>query len=846
MNVRISISAAMAVFLASLSINAVLQGSTWLTAGFGAVIVAAGVGIVTRLSTVGSVVAVTLGVLVGVVPLLSAPTWPARIVGLVIVALTAASLTGRRLFRGFATTAAYLAGLLIYVNLLFANTASYWHVVPTYSSVTILREMVPLAFDQFKLSPPVPDIRPVSLVAAAGIGLMAALVDIIAVQLRRPALAGVALLVLFCVPVASSLKTFGVIQTVIFVAALAGYLSLLSADGRMRLRMWGRLVTFRYVQSADETGDGPDTRELAASGRRIGLAAVCLAVAIPVILPTLHGHALFGSSARTVANGAGGLNPFLQVQQDLTERPTEPVMSYTTDARIPAQQYFQVYVLNYSNTRGQWLPEIPTGVDGVSQIISPALPYPPRGQLATATEVRTHVLMAPNQGGGTTAFLPVPYFPVDLSVDRDGWEEYAGSLMIFSPTLSLSGLGYSVTSRDADPNKAALDNANQEVPGSIQGQYGGYAGPDAKKLLAIAGQHTLGAVTPRQDAVDLENWLSSKAFTYTVKPHLPKSHWLLRFLTKDRRGYCQQFASAMAVLARLVGIPSRVVIGYTAGSRGIDRRWHVTNADAHAWPELYFAGQGWLRFEPTPGGADGQGTATVPGYATGRSTVASATAPGGPSQTHPSTGPTTGSGKKNQVLNRFQHGQPGVGPGGANGAGAGHWLPIGIPLLVVLLFGTPALARRITRRRRWLVASGDSGMAQAAWRELTDDLTDLGMPCAPGETPRAVADRIRKLAGFNPAAATALTRVAEAEERARYARRPVSGDGLAADLRVVRRAAAAAASRKQRIRATLLPASTMAAARRLLERAGSLLSWLDTSWPAARRQMRRPVAGRSA
>ncbi len=56
------------------------------------------------------------------------------------------------------------------------------------------------------------------------------------------------------------------------------------------------------------------------------------------------------------------------------------------------------------------------------------------------------------------------------------------------------------------------------------------------------------------------------------------------------------------MLARLVGIPSRVAVGYTGGTDGLSRAWHVTTADAHAWPELYFPGTGWLRFEPTPGG----------------------------------------------------------------------------------------------------------------------------------------------------------------------------------------------------------------------------------------------------
>ena len=73
----------------------------------------------------------------------------------------------------------------------------------------------------------------------------------------------------------------------------------------------------------------------------------------------------------------------------------------------------------------------------------------------------------------------------------------------------------------------------------------------------------------------------------------------------------------MAVLARLAGIPSRVVVGYTQGVDIGSGTWEVRTSDAHAWPELYFNGAGWLRFEPTPSGSTGQAgqaTASDPAY----------------------------------------------------------------------------------------------------------------------------------------------------------------------------------------------------------------------------------------
>jgi transglutaminase-like putative cysteine protease len=845
MNLRISVTAAVAVLLASLSLNAVLQGNGWLGAGVGAVVVVAAAGVATRMSVLATAVTATCVVLIGVIPLLSASTWVLRGTGLTIVALTAASATGWRVLRGFSMLACYLAALFVYLNLVFAHAESFARIIPTAQSAAALGRMVPVAFASFNYSPPVPDTRQASLVAAGGIGLIAIIVDILAVRLRRPAVAGLPLLVLFSVPVASNLKTFGVLQSVTFAAALAGFLALLSADGRMRLRMWGRLVTFRYVQPADEAGAGPDTKELAASGRRVGLAAVCLAVIIPAILPAVHAHAVFGTTDNGKPRGVGaGLDWFIGVQHDLSENP-QPVLSYTTNAPDPAQQYFQVYSLNYSTSRNEWLAQFPPGVVGSRPILSTALPYKVAGQVpATPTRiVTTTVRVAPDQGP-PTAYLPVPYPPVKLAISGTGWQEDQGSLMILSPVQGLSDLQYTVTSREPNETPASIANSNgQSVPVNIQTQYGSYSGPDERRLLAIMQKHTQGAVTQLQAAIDLQNWLESSAFTYTLKPDLPRSHWLVKFLTADHRGYCQQFAWAFAVLARLYGIPSRIVIGYTGGTRGAHGMWQVTTADAHAWPELYFAGQGWLRFEPTPHGAGNQATATVPGYANAPSTGSGSSPSGGASQKGSITNGTGNS--KKPPLSRVTHQQPGSGAAAAPSQ-AGRWLAIGIPVLVVLLLAWPALIRQGTRRRRWLTAADDAARAHAAWRELTDDLADLGMPVAPGETTRAVASRITNEARLEGPPVLALSRIATAEERARYARLAQPGDGLAGDVGAVRRAAAASVSRGRRLRAVLLPASTLSAARRVLERVGNVLSWIDSSWPALRRQVRQTLANRSA
>ena len=72
---------------------------------------------------------------------------------------------------------------------------------------------------------------------------------------------------------------------------------------------------------------------------------------------------------------------------------------------------------------------------------------------------------------------------------------------------------------------------------------------------------------------------------------------------QTRRGLCEQFASTFAVMARTLGIPSRVAVGFTPGELNGDGSYSVFGKNAHAWPEVWFDGIGWVDFEPTPPGA---------------------------------------------------------------------------------------------------------------------------------------------------------------------------------------------------------------------------------------------------
>jgi transglutaminase-like putative cysteine protease len=850
MNHRLTAAAALATITASFSLFAVLSGASWLVEGVAVIVLIALAGTLTRAATAPAAVGATVAVLIASIPLLIGFSWPGVIGGLVLVAAVGLSATGNRTARGFAMLATYCSFLLIYLNALFEGAHSYIWLIPSRKSLVFLWRLPSLASPQFHSSPPVTATKPVDLVAVAGIGAIAIIVDYVAVRLRRPALAGLPLLLLFSVPVASNLKGFGFGQSIAFALAIAGYLTLLSTDGRQRLRMWGRLVTVRRVTGVEEGGAGPDTRDLAATGRRVGLAAICLAIAIPIALPASKPHDLFS----TDGNGAGGnglgtgdtVSPLNGIQRDLIEGKPQPVLSYTTTAPDPQQQYLGQWVLNYDQADQDW-----NVVDSteISQILPPKLPYlvPGPGPGAPISMVTTKLdydSLPPEAG------IPLPYAPVRITGNAKQISEEQGTLIVIND-VQQSHVRLTVTSEVSEPTSTDLNYDYSAVQPSIQNTYGIYRGPDAGELHSLAAKHTIGATTPFEDAYDLQAWLRSSAFSYSLRPNLPQtSNWLVQFLTKYRRGYCEQYAWAFAVLARTLGIPARIVVGYTAGTQNPDGTWQVTTQDAHAWPELYFPGYGWVRFEPTPGGPAGQDTAEAPTYTTGppptTTTPRSGSNSTGPAATSPGKTSQADTAKGCHLRQSLCRNQPTGGQAGLNPA-ASHGFPVGIPIgvVAVLLLASPALGRWLTRRRRWMAASGDAALAQAAWNELHDDLTDYGIDTLPSDSPRMTVIKVANTARLKPAHREALARIASAVERAQYSLGTVPGARLRTDVTTVRKAVSSNATRSHRLRVLLLPPSTLAAVGNALQSAGRATSWLDWSWPTLRQHFRRIVPHRA-
>ena len=813
---RRTLAAALATAAASVSLYPIFTGGLWFLAGLGSIAVVAAAGTATRVRRLPEPVCLLGG----------------------------------------------LVALLLYLNLAFSNARSFAHLLPTLASARQLGHLVSQGFHQSSIyAPPVPELTGMLLLAAGGIGITALLTDWIAVRLGSAALAGLPLLLLFMEPFTLSIGRGFLGTTVAFACGVGGYLALLSSEGKDRIREW------EHQDPSDR--DAPDTRALAAAGRRVGFASVVIALFLPLLIPGLHVTRLFGgqpgigghpSPGGGGAGGAGGVGfPGVdtalsqQLNQELRSKPAD-VLVYTTTQNSP--DYLQIYVLDQLTDSGWRLFGQPESLAHVGS----ALPAPP-GLLNRAYAVKENetITIAGDVGPDDLGALPVPYPALSVQAKGD-LEADKSTLMLFDEGPSLSGLQYSVTSLSDSPPLPVLNSA-PAPPAAISKPYLQVpAAYDSLSGLAETIVKSAGAKTSFEKAVALQNWLADGAFKYTLKaPTVLDASGLTTFLERTKSGYCQQFSFAMAVLARLLGIPSRVAYGFTSGTgTGTTDRWLVTTHDAHAWPELYFQGLGWLRFEPTPSGSNGQGTAYAPSY----TYVPGTGAPG--STTHPeaTSAPTSAAGKgaPNNLSPNLRAALEGgdlgsQGAGSANDArtpGVNPWEVFGLVVagLVVLGLAAPWTARLVIRRRRWRLRrhrggpggpgghggqgggpdGADVEWAHAAWLELRDDLVDYGAGWRASESPRAVATRAgAELALAEPARA-ALGRIALAEERARYSARPADGSGLRQDSVTVRRAIAVAAPRGVRWRGRLLPASVIGPALNATAQAADIFSRLTPEW----------------
>ena len=180
--------------------------------------------------------------------------------------------------------------------------------------------------------------------------------------------------------------------------------------------------------------------------------------------------------------------------------------------------------------------------------------------------MNTTIRIASDVGADDLGALPVPYPALSVRAKGD-LEADRSTLMLFDAGTALAGLQYSVTSLSDSPPEQALNSA-PAPPAAISKNYLQVpAAYDSLRALAQSVVAGAGAKTSFEKAVALQNWLADGTFKYTLKaPTVLSASGLTTFLERTKSGYCQQFSFAMAVLARLLGIPSRVAYGFTSGT----------------------------------------------------------------------------------------------------------------------------------------------------------------------------------------------------------------------------------------------------------------------------------------
>jgi hypothetical protein len=250
----------------------------------------------------------------------------------------------------------------------------------------------------------------------------------------------------------------------------------------------------------------------------------------------------------------------------------------------------------------------------------------------------------------------------------------------------------------------------------------------------------------------------------------------------------------MAIMARVLGIPARVAVGYLSGEQPQPGFWVVRAQDAHAWPELFFEGVGWVRFEPTPAVRTG----APPTYSVAQAQT---------TEVPDSLGEAVDPAQSDQGPDQVAPLDDVVQEGGA-GAASPSLFPLLTALAVLVLLGlTPLLAGWVSRRRRWLRAGDDPRrQAEAAWADIEDAALEMGLPADPHDTIRVRAAALQRTAGLPSQAGSRLGEVAQATERARYAASVPPMSGLQDDAAAVREALVGRASRRTRWQAALWPA----------------------------------------
>lgn len=389
------------------------------------------------------------------------------------------------------------------------------------------------------------------------------------------------------------------------------------------------------------------------------------------------------------------------------------------------------------------------------------------------------------------AFQPVTIDPGDAKVR---YQAESSTLIVDSDTVDSNGINYYVESILPNFDAQALRQANSaDVPKEIVDRYA--QPPEGLSTTAsrLAHEIVVGvADNPYESAIALQEYFQAN-FTYDIEVSSGHDGNAIDAFIESRRGYCEQFAGTFAAFARSLGIPARVAVGFTWGDEDPENpgRYIVRGRHAHAWPEVYLAGFGWVPFEPTPGrgmpGAESwtgitesQTTPVEIGAVTSTSAIAPSAPPTstGVASDTPQDGPAQDDmalpdGESEPRVENPDANQDQLKPEEADPkhrstfANPWMWVLFGILIsLSVWIVVIQLISANKKRRHLNNALSDNAARVRLAWQQSTESLGMLGTTRLPNETHDEFAQRG---AATVPEHAKALTQLAHDTDAATFA-----------------------------------------------------------------------------
>jgi transglutaminase-like putative cysteine protease len=674
------------------------------------------------------------------------------LVGTIFVfAVLFAAAAVRRLLRGRAWPPIISAAVgVALLTLIYAADTAILGVIPTLGTLGRFGQIIEQGITSIveQRVPATPELGIVLLLAVLMI-VCAWFADVV-VAARKPALVALPLAAILAVPLA--IKP-GLTDALWYLVTAALYLAVLRI-GRPR----------------------DSRRAVVVVGAAVALGSLLLPYAIPGVEE---------QPASRTSGLRSGINPLITLGDDLRRGDPTLALSYTSSANYPV--YLRLTTLDRF-TGGTWGPIVgDTRGDNLD-----AFPFPAGLTQATAVNAaEVDVTVA----DVFTNWLPTPYPTTSITGVEGDWFWEPDGLTVRSVDTGARGQQYTAAFLEPRPTSEQLA-ATTVFPADAP--EGSLALPGDMPAIVVDTAHQVAdaAASAYDKALALQTYLRGVDFSYSEEAPVDEGFDgtgmdALAIFLERKTGYCVHYASAMAVMARELGIPSRVAVGFQPGDRRFNdgsNLYEVSTDDLHAWPELYFDDIGWLRFEPTPG------RGAVPRY--GSALVDDPTTPQDESSPTPAPTPTADAADRPDV----DDGVPDVAEAESRLV-ANVLLGLAIVAAIVVVLLLPAGFRAGLRMLRLRRIRQGRDPAAAAWDEVRDTARDVGWSASETETPRAFALRLApELSG------DALRDFRGRIEVAAYGRADavaLSGEQLAA----VRRSILRSVDLRTRMRAFLLPPS---------------------------------------